>query len=91
MNESSYNRLYPPKHSTLDVGSRATNISFRVEITSINDIKLDKRKIDLSYNMMFTWKENRISFFNIPEQGSEQNEIKSLIHQNPNLFNIFAK
>ena len=69
MNESSYNKLYPPR--TLDVGSQATNISFRVHIKSINDIKLDKRKIDLSYNIMFTWKENRISYFNIPKQGSD--------------------
>ena len=71
MNGSSYNRLYPPNHSTLDVGKQATNISIRIEIKTINDIKLDKRKIDLSYIMKFSWIENRISYFNIPKQGSD--------------------
>ena len=63
--ENAYNRLSPPEHMILDSEQKAAQIGVVIEIESVKKVDVDTGKIYLSYRLTLSWAENRLSYFNL--------------------------
>ena len=62
---SFYNKEAPPVNGLTDSNNKVAYIGVAIDILSINEVQLEKSKIDVSYNLELSWIENRLSYFNI--------------------------
>ena len=63
--ENAYNRLSPPEHMILDSEQKSAQIGVVIEIESVKKVDVDTGKIYLSYRLTLSWVENRLSYFNL--------------------------
>lgn len=73
-----YNKLNPPQHKLLKSGQKAAEIGIGIEIISVDKIDIDNSKIVLSYRLELSWVENRLSYFNLVQNNTEDYVTKEL-------------
>ena len=60
---STYNKYMPPYSN--GNGNKNLDMQIHFDVLSVNEFLLEKNKIDISYRISFTWKEDRICYLNI--------------------------
>lgn len=73
--DDSYSKQKPPD---LSAGEKITHVEVSITLLSVNEINLDKNKIDLSYRITLFWIENRLSYFNLANHQTDKSIIKEL-------------
>ena len=76
--ENAYNRLSPPEHIMLDSEQKAAQIGVAIEIGSVEKVDVDTGKIYLSYRLTLSWVENRLSYFNLAKNKTNDFIFKEL-------------
>ena len=71
---STYNKDNSPINVVSEQRGKVTDVGIFFDILSVNKILLDQSKIYVSYSLTFSWRENRVSYFNVINRISNESD-----------------